>query len=90
MARDESEIQSHVGPQLARLAETLGDMPGVADAPSLCEGWTVRHVLAHMTMAARYDDAAFMAELEPPATTSIDCPRPSRARRPLALRAAAR
>ena len=64
MALDESDIQSRVGPQLTRLADTLGDLPGVAEAPSLCEGWTVKHVLAHMTMAARYDGPAFMAELE--------------------------
>lgn len=64
MTLDESDIQSRVGPQLTRLADTLGGVPDVADAPSLCEGWTVRHVLAHMTMAARYDDREFMAELE--------------------------
>src|SRR5262249_6391652 len=31
--------------------------------PSLCEGWAVKNVVAHMTMAARYDGPAFMAEL---------------------------
>lgn len=34
------------------------------DEPSLCEGWRVREVVAHMTMPVRYDQAAFMAELE--------------------------
>ena len=34
------------------------------DAPSLCEGWRTREVVAHMTMPARYDGPAFMAELE--------------------------
>ncbi|MGN6693121.1 MAG: maleylpyruvate isomerase family mycothiol-dependent enzyme [Aquihabitans sp.] len=29
------------------------------DAPSLCEGWTVRMVVAHASMAARYDEGAF-------------------------------
>jgi uncharacterized protein (TIGR03083 family) len=33
------------------------------DTPSLCEGWRVREVVAHVTMPARYDEAAFMAEL---------------------------
>ena len=34
------------------------------DAPSLCEGWRTREVVAHMTMPARYAGPAFMAELE--------------------------
>ena len=38
--------------------------PTVWDAPSLCEGWRTREVVAHMTMPARYDGPAFMAELE--------------------------
>ena len=63
MPREESDIQSCVGPQLTRLADTLDDRSDIADAPSLCEGWTVKYVLAHMTMAARYDGHAFMAEL---------------------------
>ena len=28
--------------------------PAVWDAPSLCEGWRTREVVAHMTMPARY------------------------------------
>jgi uncharacterized protein (TIGR03083 family) len=38
--------------------------PEVWDAPSLCEGWRTREVVAHMTMPARYSGPAFMAELE--------------------------
>ena len=34
------------------------------DEPSLCEGWRTREVVAHVTMPARYDGPAFMAELE--------------------------
>lgn len=64
MNLDESSIQSRVGSQLTRLADALGAVPTSADQPSLCAGWTVRHVLAHMTMAARYDGPAFHAELE--------------------------
>ena len=64
MICSETYVQALVGPQLARLADTLGAVPTVADKPSLCAGWTVRHVLAHMTMAARYDGPAFHAELE--------------------------
>jgi uncharacterized protein (TIGR03083 family) len=49
--------------------EALADLleaadPALWDAPSLCEGWRTREVVAHMTMPARYDGPAFMAELE--------------------------
>ena len=47
---------------LADLLEAAG--PEVWDAPSLCEGWRTREVVAHVTMPARYDGPAFMAELE--------------------------
>ncbi len=36
----------------------------VWDAPSLCEGWRTREVVAHMTMPARYTVPQFMTELE--------------------------
>jgi uncharacterized protein (TIGR03083 family) len=62
---DQDDAQSLVGPQLRALADALAAQPPtVGDLPSLCEGWSVRHVLAHMTTAARYDAAAFRAELE--------------------------
>ncbi|MCU1600114.1 MAG: uncharacterized protein JWO22_823, partial [Frankiales bacterium] len=54
-------VQSLVGPQLRSLADALEGCD--ADAPWLCEGWHVRHVVAHLTMAARYDEQAFGAEL---------------------------
>lgn len=47
---------------LADLLEASG--ASVWDAPSLCEGWRTREVVAHVTMPARYDGPAFMAELE--------------------------
>ncbi len=47
---------------LADLLERGG--PAVWDAPSLCEGWRTREVVAHMTMPARSDGSAFLAELE--------------------------
>lgn len=47
---------------LAALLEATG--PDVWDAPSLCEKWRTREVVAHVTMPARYDGPAFMAELE--------------------------
>jgi len=33
------------------------------DTSSLCAGWRAREVIAHMTMAARYSEEEFMAEL---------------------------
>ncbi len=36
----------------------------VWDAPSLCEGWRTREVVAHMTMPVRFSAPAFLAELE--------------------------
>jgi len=47
---------------LADLLEASG--PDVWNAPSLCEKWRTREVVAHVTMPARYDGPAFMAELE--------------------------
>jgi uncharacterized protein (TIGR03083 family) len=59
-----ADVQSLVGPQFRALADALAAQPStIADLPSLCEGWSTRNVLAHMTMAARYDAAAFQAEL---------------------------
>ena len=47
------------------LAELLASSSvEVWDAPSLCEGWRTREVVAHVTMPARYATAEFMAELE--------------------------
>jgi uncharacterized protein (TIGR03083 family) len=47
---------------LADLLESAG--PDAWDAPSLCEGWRTREVVAHVTMPARYAGPEFMAELE--------------------------
>ncbi len=33
------------------------------DAPSLCAGWSVRHVVAHLTMPLRYSQPRFLLEL---------------------------
>jgi uncharacterized protein (TIGR03083 family) len=46
------------------LAELLSAMPPPSwDAASLCAGWRVREVIAHLTMPARYTTAQFIAEL---------------------------
>ena len=50
--------------ELLHLADLLDGSPDeVWESASLCEGWRIREVVAHMTMPARYSDDAFMAEL---------------------------
>jgi uncharacterized protein (TIGR03083 family) len=46
---------------LADVLDGLG--PAQWDAPSLCDGWAVRHVVAHVTMPLRYSPARFMLRL---------------------------
>lgn len=61
---DTEDLQQLVGPQFQALADALEAQPStVGDRASLCQGWTVRNVIAHLTMAARYDGPAFQAEL---------------------------
>lgn len=58
-------LQPLVAATYVALADLLDRRsPEAWDTPSLCEGWRVREVVSHMTMPARYDEAAFMAELE--------------------------
>ena len=58
---DDVEVRPMVIDQLARLADRLEAVPEVEwDTPSLCEGWRIREVVAHMTMPARYSDETFM------------------------------
>lgn len=53
---------------VAATYNTLADLlvaaaPDVWDAPSLCESWRTREVVAHVTMPARYTETEFMAAL---------------------------
>ena len=58
------DLQSWVAPTYSRLADLLASAPPAAwDAPSLCEGWQVRHVIAHVTMPARLSAEQFGAEM---------------------------
>ncbi len=46
------------------LADLLADGPAETwDTPTLCEGWQVRHVVAHVTMPARLTPEQFGAEM---------------------------
>ena len=59
------DVQPLVAAEYRRLADELASIPAADwDAPSLCEGWRVREVIAHVTMPARYDREAFVAELQ--------------------------
>jgi uncharacterized protein (TIGR03083 family) len=61
---DDADLQPVVAAEFLALADLLDAATEAQwDTPSLCAGWRVREVVAHMTMAARYPDDTFMAEL---------------------------
>jgi uncharacterized protein (TIGR03083 family) len=61
---DETDLQPVVAAEFVALADLLDSATEAQwDTPSLCAGWRVREVIAHMTMAARYSEEEFMAEL---------------------------
>jgi uncharacterized protein (TIGR03083 family) len=60
----DSDLQRRTANELVALADVLDAVPPAQwDAPSLCTGWRVREVIAHLTMPARYTSERFMAEL---------------------------
>ena len=62
---DDAYLQPTVATELTSLADLLDTASGPQwDTASLCAGWRVREVVAHMTMAARYSQEQFMAELQ--------------------------
>lgn len=59
-----STLEALVAGEFAALADALAPLgPDRWAADSLCAGWTVAHVVAHLTMAARYPADRFAAEL---------------------------
>jgi uncharacterized protein (TIGR03083 family) len=59
-----TDLQSWVAPTCEGLADLLASAPAETwDAPSLCEKWQVRHVVAHVTMPARMTPEQFGAEM---------------------------
>ena len=61
----DTDLQPVVAAEFVSLADLLtAASDGQWDTPSLCDGWRVREVIAHMTMAARYSEPEFMAELQ--------------------------
>jgi uncharacterized protein (TIGR03083 family) len=62
---DDAYLQPTVAAELTSLANLLDKASNAQwDTASLCAGWRVREVVAHMTMAARYPQEQFMAELQ--------------------------
>src|SRR4249920_1644856 len=61
---NDTHLQPAVAAEYQSLADLLAAAPDAQwDTPSLCAGWRVREVIAHLTMAARYSEEEFMAEL---------------------------
>jgi len=57
-------IRDMIAAQRAELAEVLAGLPGSSwDEPTLCAGWRVREVVAHITMPFRYGRGRFAIEL---------------------------
>jgi uncharacterized protein (TIGR03083 family) len=57
-------LMDAVAAQRRELAALLGGLPTAAwDHPSLCSGWRVRDVVAHVTMPFRYPARRFVAEM---------------------------
>lgn len=51
MSTVETDVVAQVGAELTELADVLAALPRSAwDAPSLCPGWRVREVVAHITL----------------------------------------
>jgi len=64
MTTSDAALQPVVAAEFLALADLLGSATDAQwDTPSLCAGWRVREVVAHMTMAARYPEDKFQAEL---------------------------
>lgn len=58
------EIRRAIAAERRELADLLDQLrPGQWDAPSLCAGWRVREVAAHMSMGFRYPLPAVLWEL---------------------------
>ena len=59
-----TDLQFWVAPTCDRLADLLAAASvDTWDAPSLCENWLVRHVIAHVTMPSRLTAEQFGSEM---------------------------
>jgi uncharacterized protein (TIGR03083 family) len=58
------ELPALIAAERRELADVLAGLPAEAwDRPTLCAGWRVREVVAHITMPFRYSTARFAMEL---------------------------
>ena len=58
------DLKDMIAAQRGDLARLLATLPAASwDSPSLCDGWRVREVVAHITMPFRYSGLRFMLEL---------------------------
>jgi uncharacterized protein (TIGR03083 family) len=59
-----SQLAQEIAAERLELAEVLSSLPSQCwDGPTLCAGWRVRELVAHMTMPFRYSTARFVGEL---------------------------
>ncbi len=62
MAATESTLRTETFAERGRLADLLGELtPAQWAAPSLCTGWRVREVVAHITLAYRHSGLRVIA-----------------------------
>jgi uncharacterized protein (TIGR03083 family) len=59
-----TQITDAIAAERRELAQLLASLPAASwDAPTLCAGWRVRDVVAHMTMPFRYSARKFALEM---------------------------
>jgi len=60
----DTDLATEIAAERSDLAEMLAALPSSSwDLPTLCAGWRVRDLVAHVTMPFRYSSARFVAEL---------------------------
>lgn len=64
MSSTDTDLKRHIHAERTRLANLLAGLPeGDWDRPSLCAGWRVREVVAHITMPFRMSMPKFLVGL---------------------------
>ena len=79
------ELWAAIDTQRVRTADLLDELtPAEWDTPSLCDGWTVRHVAAHLTLQQLTLGSALLAALRHPGSLNhmISASAHDRAKRP--------
>jgi uncharacterized protein (TIGR03083 family) len=60
----DADLREAIAAERRDMADVLSDLPSRSwDAQTLCAGWRVREVVAHMTMPFRYSTARFVTEI---------------------------